>query len=66
MSITDWDNIDGCIEEVEWYATRKKNLSEIVAGYADMTWADMLISDIAELRLAVERAKRAAIPTGEA
>lgn len=52
---------DACIEELEWFATRKKDLSASIEAVTDTwkgkTWGDMLLSDIADLRkaLAAER-----------
>ena len=50
---------DACIEEIEWFATRKVNLAGTGAT-SDVPWADVLLSDIADLRkaLAVERDTR--------
>jgi hypothetical protein len=46
--------VDACIDEIEWFATRNKNLAEEVpapSANADYrTWGEMLLSDIADLR----------------
>ena len=43
---------DACIEEIEWFATRKVNLAGM-GGHSDVSWADVLLSDIADLRKAL-------------
>lgn len=47
-----WASIQACIFEIEWYATRKKILAEVVTP-AGITWADYLMSDIKDLRKAL-------------
>ena len=49
-----WGDVDSCIKEIEWYATREKTLSDSV-DKGDGTWAEMLLKDIADLRAALAR-----------
>jgi hypothetical protein len=48
------NEVDACIDEIAWFATRNKNLAEEVpepATNADYrTWGEMMLSDIADLR----------------
>jgi hypothetical protein len=46
------DEVNACIDEIEWYATRAKNLAaEIDKPTTDIrTWGEMMLSDLADLR----------------
>lgn len=45
---------DACIEELEWFATRKVNLAGLSGnGPEKETWADVMLSDLADLRKAL-------------
>ena len=54
MSNDAWDDVHSCILEIEWYATRKKDLSE-TAETAGITWSDMLLNDLADLEQALAK-----------
>lgn len=42
--------VGALIQEIEWYATRKKNLADKVTDDGEQTWGDMLLEDCLELR----------------
>lgn len=55
-----WDWVEGCIQELEWFASRKKNLAEVYKSDSNLdgsTWGDMLLSDAAELRTALRHVR---------
>jgi hypothetical protein len=54
-----WDDVSACIAEIEWFATRKKDLSSPCERQTDAekTWADVLLSDIKDLREAIVEAR---------
>ncbi len=47
-----WLEIEGAIGEIEWFVSRKKDLSALVEK-GDRTWADVLQSDVDDLRRAI-------------
>lgn len=55
------NEVNACIDEIEWYATRTKDLAaEIPAPTGEhRTWGEMMLSDLADLRacLILERAQ---------
>ncbi len=57
MSLQDaWVEVDCAIAEIEWFVSRKKDLSALVEK-GDRTWADVLQSDVADLRRAIALAR---------
>lgn len=58
------DEVNACIDEIEWYATRAKNLAEgTTLDKKPVTWGQMMLSDLADLRNAL-RAERGQSETG--
>jgi hypothetical protein len=51
-----WDEVDCYIKEIEWYSSRKKDLGADT-DTAGKSWADMLMSDIEDLRRALAELK---------
>lgn len=53
---------DDCLDEIEWYATRRTNLASDSGnrGTVGPLWADVMLADIEDLRkaLAAERNAR--------
>lgn len=53
--------VDACIDEIEWFATRQMNLAEEIPDPIGehRTWGEMLLSDLADLRacLILERSQ---------
>jgi chromosome segregation ATPase len=59
------EEVVGLCLEIEWYASRKVNLAGICSSATNSkveTWADMLTSDVAELRKATVQAGAALSP----
>jgi len=54
---------DACIEELEWFASRRVNLAGL-SGTMDQTWADVMLSDLADLRKALAEERRVVQPEG--
>jgi acyl-CoA reductase-like NAD-dependent aldehyde dehydrogenase len=52
-----WEDVLQAIHEIEWYASRAKNLSEAVED-KDYDWAYLLQRDIEELMEAIDLARR--------
>jgi len=49
-----YQDVDACIDEIEWYATRAKNLAEgTTMDSKPITWGQMMLSDLADLRKAL-------------
>lgn len=51
-SESQWGEVLACVLEIEWFATRKKDLAAKVER-SEKTWGDMLMSDIVDLRRAL-------------
>lgn len=60
-----WDEVDGCISEIEWFVSRKKDLAAPCHEQkpTERTWADVLATDIQDLREAIKTA-RASVSAG--
>ena len=54
----------GC-NEIEWFASRKKDLSTTVDNSRSETWADVLLADVASIRALVERTALSPPPSTE-
>ena len=57
-----WKEVDACIDEIEWYASRKKDLAAAIDRPTSdcHTWADMLMSDLSDLRQALREERKMA------